>query len=46
MSGRNRPLVTEEITRLSLRNNRLMLETSGGLAVVLEESIDEYTSNE
>ena len=31
--------------RLSLRNNRLRLETSGGLPIILEESI-EYISNE
>ena len=31
---------------LSLRNNQLTLETSRELSIVLEESIDEYTSNE
>ena len=35
-----------QMNRLSLRNNRLKLETSGGLPIILEESIEEYTSNE
>ena len=31
--------------RLSLRNNRLKLETSGDLPIILEESMVEYTSS-
>ena len=31
---------------LSLRNNRLKLETLGELPIILEESIEEYISNE
>ena len=31
---------------LSLRNNRLKLETSGELPIILEESIAEYTPTE
>ena len=34
------------MNRLSLRNNRLKFETSEELPIVLEESIEEYTSNE
>ena len=34
------------MNRLGLRNNRLKLETSGELLIILEESIQEYTSNE
>ena len=33
------------MNRLSLRNDRLKFGTSGELPIVLEESIDEYTSN-
>jgi hypothetical protein len=32
------------MNRLSLRNNRLKLETSGESPVVLEESVEKYTS--
>ena len=35
-----------QMNRLSLRNNQLKLETSGGLPVILDESMEEYTSNE
>ena len=36
-----------QMNRSSLRNNRLWkLETSGELPIVLEESIEEYISNE
>ena len=38
----NRPL---QMNRLSLRKNRLKLEASGGLRIILEESV-EYASNE
>ena len=31
---------------LSLRNNQLKLETIGESLVIVEESIEEYTSNE
>ena len=31
---------------LSLRNNRLMLETSGEILIIVEKSMEEYTSNE
>ena len=35
------------MNRLSLRNNRLKLETSGELLpIILQESMGEYTSNE
>ena len=34
------------MNRLSLRNNRLKLETSGELLIILEESREEYTSSE
>ena len=34
------------MNRLSLRNNRLKVETSGGeLPIILEESVEEYTSS-
>jgi hypothetical protein len=34
-----------QMNRLSFRNNhRLKLETSGGLPMILEESMEEYTS--
>ena len=35
-----------QMNRLSLRNNRLKLETSRELPITLEESIEEYASNE
>jgi hypothetical protein len=41
---KNRQLV--QMNQLSLRKNRLKLETSGELPIILEESIEEYMSNE
>ena len=35
-----------QMNRLCFRNNRLKVETSGELPIILEESIDEYTLNE
>ena len=34
------------MNQLSLKNNRLKFESSGELPIVLEESIEEYASNE
>jgi hypothetical protein len=34
------------MNQLSLRNNRLKLETLGELPIVLEEFVEESTSNE
>ena len=42
MSGKNRRLVADEL--VELRNKRLKLETSGELLIILEESIEEYTT--
>ena len=39
-------LLDLESLGLSLRNNRLKLETLGELPTILEESIEEYTSSE
>ena len=35
-----------QMNRLSLRNNWLKLETLGEISIILEEYIEEYTSNE
>ena len=35
-----------QMNQLSMRNNRLKFKTSGGLLIILEESIEEYASNE
>ena len=43
-SGRTNSYV--QMNRLSLRNNRLKLETSGELPIILEESMEEHISTE
>jgi hypothetical protein len=40
MIGANQQLITVQMNRLSLRNNRLKLETAGELPIVLEEPIE------
>ena len=42
--GENQQSVTDE--PVEFRNNRLKLKTSGGLPIILEESMEEYASNE
>ena len=37
---------SSQMNQLSFRNNRLKFETSGGLPIILKESMEEYTSNE
>ena len=44
--ARGEPVVSMQMNQLSLRNNRLKLETSGELPVMLEEYLEEYTSKE
>ena len=41
--GENWQLVTDE--PVELRNNRLKFETSGTLPIILEESIEEFTTS-